>query len=76
MYNISEIAKRDLGAMYEWLKDIIIPQAIGMPLPAEFAYQKGRKYKWAILDDQCGLPNGSQPCFPLLKTAFTNGVDK
>ena len=24
MYNVSEIAKRDLGAMYEWLKDIII----------------------------------------------------
>ena len=24
MYNISEVAKRDLGAMYGWLKDIII----------------------------------------------------
>ena len=24
MYNVSEIAKRDLGAMYEWLKDNIV----------------------------------------------------
>ena len=24
MYNVNEIAKRDVGAMYEWLKDIII----------------------------------------------------
>ena len=52
------------------------PQVVAMPIPREFAYQKGGNFKWTILDDQRGLPNASVTCSRLLKRVLTNGVDK
>ena len=51
------------------------PLVVALPIPWEFACQKGDKFKWTILDDQWEFPSASMTCAPLFKRVFMNGAD-
>ena len=43
MHNIREIAKKDIGVMYEWLKDIIISCQYILPGPVSYTHLRAHE---------------------------------